>query len=474
MAVTAVRGTSRPDSSVGDTTPLARDGGVVFGAAPSRLAGCGYDGGVADAPERRIRIVSVSPSRNPELVHGALAGSEAGRPGAWAVALGGLVSLAVAMGIGRFAFTPLLPMMLHDGSVTLHQGGWIATWNYIGYFAGALACLLIRPDAARMVRWGLAATVALTLAMALPLGMLSWSLWRAAAGVASAFVLVYTAAWCMQRLAEAGKPALGGLIFCGPGIGIVATGVSAFGMVGMDWSAAWGWIAFGVLALLLVAAVWRIFRPDAAPRAGAAPASATAAPARMAAMSGEAWALTVAYGLAGFGYIITATFLPVIAREAMPGSLWADLFWPLFGAAVALGALTAVRIGVRHDNRVLLALAYGMQATGVAIAAVWPTLAGFALSSLLAGLPFTALVLFAMHEARRLAGDQAPRLIGLMTAAYGLGQIVGPPFATALVARTGGFAASLAGAALALLVGALIYLWLRRIAPLPSAAAPHA
>ncbi|MFX6040575.1 YbfB/YjiJ family MFS transporter, partial [Acinetobacter baumannii] len=83
------------------------------------------------------------------------------------------------------------------------------------------------------------------------------------------------------------------------------------------------------------------------------------------------------------------------------------------------------------------------------IAAVWPTLAGFALSSLLAGLPFTALVLFAMHEARRLAGDQAPRLIGLMTAAYGLGQIVGPPFATALVARTGGFAASLLGAALA-------------------------
>jgi hypothetical protein len=31
---------------------------------------------------------------------------------------GRLVSLALAMGIGRFAFTPL-PMMLHDGTVTL-------------------------------------------------------------------------------------------------------------------------------------------------------------------------------------------------------------------------------------------------------------------------------------------------------------------------------------------------------------------
>lgn len=141
--------------------------------------------------------------------------------GAVAVAMAGLVSLAVVMGIGRFAFTPLLPMMLHDGTVTLDQGGWLATVNYIGYFAGAAVCMFIRPDAVRMVRWGLAATVLLTLGMALPGGMAAWSLWRAAAGVASAVVMVYTAGWCLQRLAELGKPELAGLIFCGPGLGIV-------------------------------------------------------------------------------------------------------------------------------------------------------------------------------------------------------------------------------------------------------------
>ena len=389
------------------------------------------------------------------------------QPGVWAVALAGLAALGVAMGIGRFAFTPLLPMMLHDGSVTLGEGGWLATLNYLGYFAGAAACLFIRPDPARMVRCGLVATVLLTLGMAAPGGMAAWGLWRAAAGVASALVMVYGSAWCMHRLAELGRAPLGGVIFCGPGIGIVFTGVSAFAMVSAGWRASWGWLAFGVLAVLLVGATWHIFTP--APRG--AHAGGPAAPAPPAPrLNRETWLLTLAYGLAGFGYIITATFLPVIARQAMPGSLWADLFWPIFGVGVIIGAFVASRVSTERDNRRLLAFTYAMQAIGVAIAVVWPTVAGFALSSMLAGLPFNALVSFAMREARRLWGAQAQRLMGLMTASYGLGQIVGPPLATALVARNGGFAASLCCAVAALLLGGAIFAWMSRTESTPAAA----
>ena len=57
----------------------------------------------------------------------------------------------------------------------------------------------------------------------------------------------------------------------------------------------------------------------------------------------------LAYGLAGFGYIITATFLPVIAREALPGSVWLDLFWPILGLAVVAGALLTTRVPSRID-----------------------------------------------------------------------------------------------------------------------------
>lgn len=388
--------------------------------------------------------------------------------GPWAVAMAGLVSLALAMGIGRFAFTPLLPMMLHDGTVTLAQGGALATLNYIGYFLGALLCLFIRPDPVRMVRGALAVTVVLTLAMALPGGMPAWLAWRTLAGVASALVMVYATAWCMQRLAELGRPTLGGLMFCGPGLGIVATGVSAFGMVAGQWLANWGWITFSVLGALMLAPVWRVLgspSPVAHAAGGEQPAAASvpAAPPRL---NLETWALTLAYGLAGFGYIITATFLPVIARRAMPGSVWADLFWPILGAGVAVGAWLVTRVGMHHDNRRMMMFLYTVQAVGVGVAAVWPTVTGFALSSLLVGLPFTALVSFAMREARRLWGASAARLIGLMTAAYAIGQIAGPPLATSLVARTGGFAASLCVAAAALMLGAAIYAWMWRTMPM--------
>ena len=110
----------------------------------------------------------------------------------------------------------------------------------------------------------------------------------------------------------------------------------------------------------------------------------------------------------GFGYIITATFLPVIARQALPGSSWPDLFWPVFGAALIVGALIAARLPMHWDNRTLLAGCYVMQALGIALGIVLPTAVGFALGSVLIGLPFTAITLFAMREARRLRGDAPP------------------------------------------------------------------
>ena len=384
------------------------------------------------------------------------------RATAWRVAIAGMVALSVAMGIGRFAFTPILPMMLHDGSLTLAQGSWLATGNYLGYFVGALACMAVRGDAARLIRIGLVATVLLTAGMGVLQGQPAWLLLRFAAGMASALVFVFTAGWCLHRLTELGHAALGGIIFCGPGLGIAIPGLAASGMVALGWHATSAWIAFGVLSALLSAAVWSTIRPEAHAHAAPAPAVSGTAPGLDAPTS----ALTLAYGLAGFGYIITATFLPVIARKVLPaGSVWPDLFWPMFGAGVALGAFLSTRISLARDNRSLLATAYAMQAVAVTTSIVWPTVAGLALSSTLLGLPFTAITLFAMREARRLWPHAVPRLMGLMTAAYGIGQIVGPPLANRLFAATGGFNASLAVAAVSLVAGVATFLAVKRAAP---------
>ena len=389
------------------------------------------------------------------------------------IAATGMVCLAVAMGIGRFAFTPLLPMMLHDGVIALSAASGLATANYLGYWLGALACAL-QPWASRRwpslgplvptraVQMGLLATVLLTLGMALPWPTL-WPVWRFLSGLASALVFVYGSGWCLQQLTTLGQSRLSGIIYVGPGLGITVSGLAVTGMVAGNMHAATAWLAMAALALLLTALVWPHLRGGLAAQAGPVPATAGTGTTALA-------VLTAAYGLAGFGYIVTATFLPLIARQALAGSLWLDLFWPLFGLGVSLGALLTLRVAPQWDRRALLMGSYAMQAVGVLLCLWWPTLAGFALSSFLIGLPFTAITRFALQEVRRLRPHNASAFIGLLTAAYGLGQIAGPLLVGVLLQRSGdarqGFALALQAAAASLGLGLALFGVLLRRYPL--------
>ena len=402
----------------------------------------------------------------------------------WTIALAGMVSLGVVMGIGRFAFTPLLPMMLNDGVIDLPAASWLASANYVGYLVGALLCMLQPwlwtrfprlPSWAftQLVRAGLLTTGVLTLAMAWS-DMSAWPLLRFLAGVTSGVVFVYTSGWCLSQLAQLGFPNMGGFIYMGPGAGIVLSGMFASGMVAWHWTAATGWLIFGLLAFVLTALVWRSLsgRDERLLPLAARPEKDTIQPPEAASMghgSLEMFVLTVTYGIAGFGYIITATFLPVIARAALPGSLWLDLFWPIFGAGVMTGAWLATRIRPGGDFRWLLLGGYLIQALGIGISLWSPSLLGFALGSLLLGLPFTANTYFAMQEVRRLRPATAASFMGLMTATYGVGQILGPPLVAVLMhdARPPDetFTLSLQIAAASLLWGAIAFGWMARVYP---------
>ena len=361
----------------------------------------------------------------------------------------------------------------------------MASANYLGYLVGALLCTFqpfiwsrftaLPPVlSTTWLRAGLVATCVLTLGMALHVPAL-WPWLRFAAGVASAFVFVFTSGWCLARLAERNASNLGGLMFTGPGAGIAISGALASAMVVLQWTAAVGWLIFGVLACVLTAITWRTFGSNLGINpAGAVPVNSVSAPTAQArpAISVSRWHmfwLALAYGLDGLGYIITATFLPVIARQAMPGSSWLDLFWPLFGLAVVAGALVSTRISLTGDLRLLLAASYMMQAIGVIITVWLPTPLGFALGSLLLGLPFTAITFFAMQEVRRLRPATAASYVGLLTAVYGLGQIAGPPLAAWLLSRSAtvgqGFNLALEIAASSLVLGAVMFVGLARFYP---------
>jgi MFS family permease len=383
--------------------------------------------------------------------------------GAIAVALAGAAALAVAMGIGRFAFTPILPIMLHDGVISLAAGSGLATANYIGYLAGAMLCMVLPRHwpATALIRGGLVATALLTAAMALPVPAL-WLPLRFLAGVMSAVALIYTSGWCLHHLAERGRPGLGGLIFAGPGAGIALSGLAASGMVTAGWHNVAAWIVVALLSAVAIVAIWSVFDarlPPAAAIVSPVAPFARRVPERREPM--ELATFSLAYGMAGFGYIVTATFLPVIARGVLHDSAWLDLFWPAFGIASVAGAVIAARRRLAGDVRRVLVLLYLCQAVGVALSLLLPTVTGFVLGSLLAGLPFTLLTYFAMQEARRLRPRDATRFMGLLTAIYGLGQIAGPPLVGLLVHRAAtpdaGFALALELAAGALVAGGALY-----------------
>jgi MFS family permease len=375
------------------------------------------------------------------------------------IVLAGSASLAIAMGVGRFAFTPILPIMLHDGVLDLQVASKLATANYIGYLIGALAAMMVPKKWGHtpVIRVALAMTVILTALMALPVPSI-WTALRFLAGVASAVGFVFTSGWCLAELSET-SGSIGSAIYTGPGAGIALSGVAASIMGAAGFSAQSSWVMFAAMSAIVSAIIWGIFGDKIKTiepyNLGSARVSSGRVP------RAEMPLFAVAYGLAGFGYIITATYLPVIAKNAVPGSPLLTVFWPLFGLFAVAGSLLAARVRKSTDARLYLIGSYLVQAAGVALSVVWQDALGFAVSSALVGLPFTAISFFAMNEVRRIRSTHHARYMGLLTAVFAIGQIMGPPAVGSILSHEtsveAGFALALGIASITLVVGAGIF-----------------
>lgn len=367
------------------------------------------------------------------------------------IALAGMATLAVAMAVGRFAFTPLLPMMQADAGLSFELAAQLASANYLGYLVGSLTAVWLGAAPQRWVRAGLVGVTAGTAAMALAEGAAAWLALRFATGVASAWVLIFGATWMFSRLAEAGRPEWGALVFTGIGTGVAVTGLACLALVAAGIGSRPAWLALGAAAALATVAVWPFFRARSAP----APAPAARDRSRY---GGEAWRLAIAYGLYGFAYIVPATFLPAMARDALaaaaaPAWAWA-LFWPLFGAAAAISTLMTLRL--RSGADVQLRAAFALQGIGVAAPAVSEGAVALLVSALLVGGTFVLTTLTALNVARAVDPARATRLFALMTTLFALGQVAGPLLAERSVALGGGYAPALWGAAAALAVATVL------------------
>lgn len=389
-------------------------------------------------------------SMNAQAFHNVAATPAPGRE-TYRVALGGAVALALGVGVGRFAFPPLLPMMQADAGLTILSGSWLAAVNYFGYFLGALAGVRWRLESPAAIRVGLLVVALTTLAMGLTTDDLAWLLLRGLAGGASACILIATSAWTLAGLALNGHTRLSGIVFGGVGVGIVIAGALVLAAMAAGVRSSETWVILGVAALAATAASWNTLLRDAARDGG----GTTRPPIRRRAESswvhGRSRLLVACYGAFGFAYIIPATFLPAAARQAVADPLLFGWSWPLFGVAGALSTLAAAQLTGRWTDRGIWVGGYVVMALGVALPAFGAGLAPLLLSALAVGGTFLVITMAALREARSLAGSAAPELIAAMTAAFAVGQILGPLAAGYLLEVEGTFAPALLAAATVLL-----------------------
>ena len=359
------------------------------------------------------------------------------------VALAGLAALAVSQGIGRFAMTPILPMMQEEG-LSLSEGGWLAAANYLGYLAGALSTIWLRLDPSVAIRAALLTIGVATLAMGLIDGFASRLALRLLAGVASGWVLVLVSAWTLERLAEAGRPQLAGVLYAGVGTGVAIAGIFCLFVMQLRFRADANWIGLGAIALAASGATWGAFSFKQEP---APPGDERRE------RSPGGWLLILCYGAYGFGYIVPATFLPAMARQIVAEPLAFGSAWPVLGIAAAASTLIASRLGATNPRRVWT-ICMVLLAVGVAAPLFVPGLAGILLSAVLVGATFVTITLAGMQEARRIYGGAARPLMAAMTAAFAVGQLIGPVLVALAEKVPHGFTIVLVAATAGLLVSA--------------------
>lgn len=375
------------------------------------------------------------------------------------VAIGGLIALAAVMGIGRFVYTPILPYMVDALSLTKSEAGLIAAANYVGYLLGALAGAtgLVGGNRRHWMLWGIAISAATTAAMAATTSPYLFMALRFTGGLASSLFMVFGSALIFGRLAEAKRSDLSYVFFAGVGTGIAGSALLVAGLASLNIGWAGQWMATGGLAITGIAAVAWLIPPAPGDTPPPAPPGGSRTDRRMIRLS-------LAYGLFGFGYVITTTFISAIVRQTPEIAHIEAYIWVVVG----LGALPSVAfwawVGRRVGNPAGFALACLVEATGVTITVLVPDTGAVLAAAVMLGGTFvgiTAVGLFIATDLARGSGADPRRMIALMTGIFGIGQMIGPAFAGYLAEITGTFTAPSLVAAATLVVAAGLAMTIR-------------
>lgn len=372
----------------------------------------------------------------------------------------GIFSLLLALGVARFAYTPLLPLMQQQAGLGIADAGWLAAINYGGYLCGALLASLISDLVLkdRLYRLGMLLAIASTVVMGLTTDVTIWALSRFVAGMSSAAAMLFGTGLILNWLIRHNHRSELGIHFAGIGLGIAGCAAAVELMHHwLDWREQW--FALSALGCLLAIPALRWLPPpdtSGLTRSGEKmednPPSALFMRLFMA-----------AYFCAGVGYVISATFIVAIV-DRLPGlSGSGTLVFLALGLSAAPACIIWDFIARRTGELNALILAAGLQIVGILLPLSGGIIGALA-GAMLFGGTFIGMVSLVLTMAGRYYPTRPAKMMGKMTLSYGAAQILGPAITGWLAAgRAGDYAVGLYLAAGVMLVGTLLLLVLKLV-----------
>ena len=358
--------------------------------------------------------------------------------------------LAVAMGVGRFAYTPLLPAMQAGAGLSHAMAGYIASANLTGYLIGALGAssAALRHKRLQAVWYALTGVIATTALMSISVEWV-WMLARFLTGIASGFAFVLGSSIVLDRAVAERRLDWIAIFYTGVGLGIALTGVAVPPLTSLaGWRA--GWLGLAVISLILCA----ITIPWLSDRTAAdASQHDDVVPTRYPPLY---WWLLGAYGAEGMGYIIPATFMVAMIAATSALARYAAASWIVVGLVALPSTVIWNRLGMWVGRDRALAIATLVMGIGVVAPIALPNAVGVALAAITLGGTFLGITALANALGRELQPRSSHVAIGRLTASFGVGQIVGPAVAGVLVSATGSYAPALLVAAGVLFAGAVV------------------
>lgn len=373
----------------------------------------------------------------------------------YTLVVGGVFALFIAMSIGRFAYTPILPFMQKEAGFTTQFAGFLASSNYAGYLIGAIIASLVplKRNRAIYLRFSIIISIVLTLLMGLTYSHTSWMIWRFLSGIMSAFVFVLASSLILDQLAKQRKFGWVGVMYGGVGLGIFVSGllvpllIETFNYEG-------AWIGLALVASVLAIIVFSTVTEDKTlPTSGKTSISVKT-------FKAPKWLpwLLASYGLEGLGYIVTGTFIVAIADQTPAFSGNATNVWVLVGLAAIPSCVVWAYFGHRFGYMLSLMILLIIQSIGIALPALSDSSLSFYLSAVLFGATFMGVTTLATAFARNKNPLNSAKTIAIMTTIYALGQMIGPSVAGILTTETESYTWALLGASAFVMVGAFFLL----------------